>query len=572
MASLTEIPIVAKLVDIPLVSTLAAHPYITAALVALVVGYLYLFPYTERRYGIYNIPGPPNPSPFWGNLKEVIGAPPNAKHEEWFQQYGNVVRYNFLMGGQRLSSVDMGFIGHVLQHNDDFIKPIRAQEMLERLLGNGVLIAEHAAHRRQRRVLNPAFSVAAIRDMVPIFYDKSYELQRKLIDLIEEPSQDDQASPTPAKPEDVVKGARKIDVMRYLGAATLDVIGLAGFDYDFNALHDNKNELAEAFRTMFSAGMGVSAMNVLQNFIPALQLIPTKSREATRRSRAITVRIGKELMDNKKKAVRALFAGEVEKGSDIGKDLLSLVIKANMASDLRPDQQLTDDEVLAQITTFMLAGNETSSTALTWLLYRLSIHKDVQDRLRAECQAVPTDRPSMEEINALPFLDKCVHESLRFDNPVANTIREAVSDQVIPLSEPVMGRDGKLMSEVHVKAGTTIFLPIMNVNRSKEIWGEDADKFNPDRFGVGGVPHKHVPGVFGNLLTFLGGARNCIGYRFALVEIKMMLFVLMRSFEFDQLPSKPEYEAKSAIVMRPRVVGEEDAGLQMPLLVRVLDQ
>lgn len=58
-------------------------------------------------------------------------------------------------------------------------------------------------------------------------------------------------------------------------------------------------------------------------------------------------------MDNKKKAVQALFAGEVEKGSDIGKDLLSLVIKANMASDLRADQQLSDDEVLAQITTFV---------------------------------------------------------------------------------------------------------------------------------------------------------------------------------------------------------------------------
>jgi cytochrome P450 len=510
MSSLTDIPVVGKLADAPFLTTLAAHPYITGALLAVLLSYLYLFPYQERRYGIYNVPGPPNPNFFWGNLKEVIHAPPNAKHEEWFDTYGHVIRYKFLMGGMRLSSVDMGFIGYVLQHNDDFIKPVRAQEMLERLLGNGVLVAEHTAHRRQRRVLNPAFSPAAIRDMTPIFYDKSYELQRKLIELIDEPSPTDQASPTPAKAEDVVKGARKIDVMRYMGATTLDVIGLAGFDYDFNALRDNKNELAQAFRDMFSAGMGISAMNVLQNFIPILQAIPTKARETTRRSRAVTVRIGKELMENKKKAVRALFAGEVEKGSDIGKDLLSLVIKANMASDLRADQQLTDDEVLAQITTFMLAGNETSSTALTWLLYRLALHKDVQDRLRAECQAVPNDRPSMDEVNALPFLDQCVHESLRFDNPVANTIREAVTDQVIPLSEPVMGRDGKMMSEVHVKKGTTIFLPIMNVNRSKEIWGEDADKFNPDRFGVGGIPRKHVPGVFGNLLTFLGGARNCM--------------------------------------------------------------
>jgi cytochrome P450 len=72
-------------------------------------------------------------------------------------------------------------------------------------------------------------------------------------------------------------------------------------------------------------------------------------------------------MENKKKAVRALFAGEVEKGSDIGKDLLSLVIKANMASDLRADQQLTDDEVLAQITTFVSApgGSGRVCTACT---------------------------------------------------------------------------------------------------------------------------------------------------------------------------------------------------------------
>lgn len=106
----------------------------------------------------------------------------------------------------------------------------------------------------------------------------------------------------------------------------------------------------------------------------------------------------------------------------------------------------------------MLAGNETSSTSLTWLLYRLSLHKDFQTRLREECQAVPNDRPSMEEINALPFLDKVVHESLRFDNPVANTIREAITDQVIPLSEPIVGRDGKVISEVLVKKGTTVFI------------------------------------------------------------------------------------------------------------------
>lgn len=114
-------------------------------------------------------------------------------------------------------------------------------------------------------------------------------------------------------------------------------------------------------------------------------------------------------------------------------------------------------------------------------------------------------------------------------------------------------------------------IAIMNVNHSTEIWGEDAKEFNPDRFEVGGIPGKSVPGVYGNLLTFLGGARNCIGYRFAIAEIKVIIFVLMRTFSFEELASKPKIEQKSSIVMRPRVVGEEEAGLQMPLIMRTLE-
>jgi cytochrome P450 len=83
------------------------------------------------------------------------------------------------------------------------------------------------------------------------------------------------------------------------------------------------------------------------------------------------------------------------------------------------------------------------------------------------------------------------------------------------------------------------------------IWGADAEEYNPERYfrehnekGGAGNPSQ-VPGTWGNLLTFLGGARNCIGYRFALAEIRAILFVLIRNFQFDELPSKPEIEKKA---------------------------
>lgn len=172
----------------------------------------------------------------------------------------------------------------------------------------------------------------------------------------------------------------------------------------------------------------------------------------------MTRRIGQELVDNKKKAILAQINGELEKGDDIGKDLLSLLMRANMSPDLRADQKLSNDEVIAQITTFMLAGNETSSTCLTWTLYRLAQHQDIQNKLRAECQSFGDDHPTLDKLNTLKYLDKVVHESLRFDPPVPGTIREAVKDHIVPLSKPVTGRDGTTVESVSVKKGMQTFI------------------------------------------------------------------------------------------------------------------
>ncbi len=87
----------------------------------------------------------------------------------------------------------------------------------------------------------------------------------------------------------------------------------------------------------------------------------------------------------------------------------------------------------------------------------------------------------------------------------------------------------------------------MSVNTSTEIWGPDAANFNPDRYdALDSEKLKHVPGIWGNLLSFLGGTRNCIGYRFALAEIKVILFILIRNLEFQRLKSQPEIEQKAS--------------------------
>ncbi|WRT69267.1 uncharacterized protein IL334_006251 [Kwoniella shivajii] len=541
---------------------------VEAISIALLAAYLYFFTWKEYRLPFKNLRGPKAEHWFWGNVRTFINSPPMAPHGQWIKEYGPTFRYKVIGGFSRFFTADPVALSFILSHSDIFPKPPQTRKGMADMLGNGVLVAEGHDHKRQRKVLNPSFSPSAIRGMIPIFYDKSFELKDKFISLIEGDSINEECSPTPPKEMDIIKGSRKIDIMNWLGKTTLDVIGLAGFSYDFNALQDPKNELAEAYRKMFSAGMDITIGAIIQAILPFTQIIPTKRMRMVKESSAKTKEIGQRLIDEKKKVILSASQG-LDKKEHTGNDLLSILLKANMASDLKPDQRLSDEEVLAQITTFMLAGNETSSTALTWILYTLAQHPDAQKRLRDEALSVQEDRPSLETLNSLSYMDAVIREVLRLCAPAPATMRQSTEDTIVPLGTPVRGRDGKMVESINLPKGAMMMIPILNVNTSTAVWGEDAESFNPDRFLKPATAESNsVPGVWGNLLTFLGGTRNCIGYRFALAEIKVILFVLIRSLEFDELPSKPQIEKKASVVMRPRVVGEEKAGLQMPLLVR----
>ncbi len=97
---------------------------------------------------------------------------------------------------------------------------------------------------------------------------------------------------------------------------------------------------------------------------------------------------------------------------------------------------------------FLLAGHETTSTATTWALYVFCKYPKVQRKLREEFLSVDTETPTMEELNALPYLDLVVHELLRLYPPVTMLVREAKKDDMIPLNEPVIDKYGKVHHEI----------------------------------------------------------------------------------------------------------------------------
>ncbi|KZT05226.1 cytochrome P450 [Laetiporus sulphureus 93-53] len=502
-----------------------------------------------------DLSGPPNPSWISGNMLQILKADHSVLHEAWTEKYGPTIKYKGWLNRDRLYTLDTRALNHVLSHSMDYQKPWLARYSLGQILGEGLLVVEGEQHHQQRRIMNPAFGPAQIRELTEIFIEKAMQLRDVWSAKIAEHS-----------------APMRIDVLNGLSKMTLDVIGLAGFNYHFDALNTEGkgNELNQAFEVLFRSLTGPSLIVTLKALFPPLRLIPDRRSSRMAAAQKVMKRIGMQLIAERKAEIaKAIQSGQKENDTGLqGRDLLTLLIKANMATDLPESQRLSDEDVLAQVPTFLVAGHETTSNATMWCLFALTQAPEVQEKLREELWNVPTDNPTMDELNELPYLDAVVRETMRVHAPVPNTIRIAVKEDVIPLNTPYADIHGELHDSIRVTKDTPIFIPILAINRSKALWGEDAFEFKPERWASIPEAVQNIPGVWGNMMSFLGGPRSCIGYRFSLVEMKALIFTLVRAFEFELAVPASDIIKKSAVVQRPLVRSEKEKGAQMPLLIK----
>ncbi|OSD00668.1 cytochrome P450 [Trametes coccinea BRFM310] len=531
---------------------------LSLAACSIVLWKIWSFLWRSYANALKNLPGPPNPSWIWGNFKAIRDEDNSVPQERWVAEYGPNIMYRGILGTPRLWTMDTRALNHILTHSGEYRKPEANSQDLVRVLGKGLLFTEGEQHRKQLTILqNPAFGPAQIRELTSIFVHKSAEL-RNLWDAKVAHS----------------GGQARIDVLKDLGKMTLDVIGLAGFNYSFDALNpDGKpNELSEAFQQIFSIPSKITTMMILKHVIPLLGAIPDERSRRIDRAQEVMRRIGVQLIQEKKEAIKRELSESKEGGlgrKDVqGRDLLTLLLKANMATDIPDSQRLSDEEVLSPCLRFLVAGHETTSVATTWCLYALTQAPEVQKKLRDELLTLDTDMPTMDELNSLPYLDAVVRETLRIHAPVPTTLRVAMKDDVIPISEPFVDRFGQVQDSIRITKGSAVIIPILSLNRCKKLWGEDAREFKPERWEHPPEALSSVPGVWGHMLTFLGGPRACIGYRFSIVEMKALVYTLVRSLEFELAVPPEDVQKRTSVVQRPILKSAPEQGSQLPLLVR----
>ncbi|KAL9641722.1 hypothetical protein ABK040_007399 [Willaertia magna] len=287
---------------------------------------------------------------------------------------------------------------------------------------------------------------------------------------------------------------------------TLDILGKAGFGTDLSLFSNDNSGLA--FRNSLEVILhkGILLRRFVENklLLKAIEGPLFKFEEQYNYARDTLERIIE-------KRTKELSSDE----SFERNDLLSLLVKANNEEQ----HILTSDELKSNALIFSLAGHETTSTLLQWIIYELAKNKEIQDKAREEIRTVLGNRnPTFDDYDSLNYINAIIYEGLRFHPPVAVVVKEAKKDVQI----------GKF----HIPKSTIIFIDIYSSNSNEKYW-DRAREFVPERF-VDKEYRKKMTHDF-SFIPFSMGQRKCIGFQFALFESFIILIKMLQNYNFELL-------------------------------------
>jgi cytochrome P450 len=194
---------------------------------------------------------------------------------------------------------------------------------------------------------------------------------------------------------------------------------------------------------------------------------------------------------------------------------------------------MSDELVLSESMQLLVAGHETSSNALSWILYLLSSRPDCLERLRREFDSVLGEAPlTYGDVSRFEFASEVIQEALRLYPPFWMLDRMAVADD----------RAG----DVAIPRGSTVIVFVYGAHHAPKYW-QNAELFDPGRFTKANEK-LHPPFTY---LPFGAGPRGCIGGNYAMLQILMILSVLLRRYDFQLSPGQT-IEPRPMVILRPR--------------------
>ena len=407
---------------------------------------------------------------------------------KYTQLHGNTFRFYFGGIKEAIVTTDPAVIQHVLKTNsENYHKSEIQKKRMGHFLGKGLLTTEGEAWRTQRRLIQTGF-------------------ERKQLEVLSSIMQDSLADSL----QDFDRQARfgPVDIYPLMMKITFAMVGRSLFGARL------KEEDIDLISLAISTVQEFMVRQTIQPYLnPWFAVSGELRKHWDLRSRAFGVL--DEYLQRRRKETP-------------GHDLLQILMDARYSDG----HGMPDELILSESMQLLVAGHETSSNALSWLLYLLSTRPDCVERIRREFDSVLGERSmSYSDVPKFEFTTQAIMEALRLYPPFWMVDRMALADDRV--------------GDIAIPQGSTVVVFIYGAHHSPQYW-ENPESFDEERFAKVNdkqhTPFTHLP--------FGAGPRGCIGGNYAMLQILMILSVLLRKYDFRLVPGQT-IEARPMVILRP---------------------
>ncbi|KAI3851683.1 hypothetical protein MKX03_022328 [Papaver bracteatum] len=466
-----------------------------------------------------------------GAVTDLFDRPFFFSLYDWFLQHGSV--YKLAFGPKAFVVVSDPIVArYILRENAfSYDKGVLA-DILEPIMGKGLIPADLETWKLRRRVIAPGFHTLFLEAMVKIFTDCSDRTITKIDRLLEV--------------EERLGGNRiELDLEAEFSNLALDIIGLGVFNYDFGSVSKESPVIKAVYGTLFEAEHR-STFYIPYWKLPLARWLVPRQRKFHNDLKVINDCLDGLIRNAKDTREETDVEKLQQRDYSNLKDASLLRFLVDMRGADVDDRQLRDD-----LMTMLIAGHETTAAVLTWAVFLLAQNPEKMRKAQAEIDSViGRGKTTYECVKNLEYIRLIVVESLRLYPQPPLLIRRSLKSDVLP-----GGYNGE-KDGYAIPAGTDIFISVYNLHRSPYFWDRPND-FEPERFlvqkksegieGWAGFDPSRSPGaMYPNeiiadfaFLPFGGGPRKCVGDQFALIESTVALAMLLQNFNVE-LKGSPE--------------------------------
>ncbi|GBG86175.1 hypothetical protein CBR_g41079 [Chara braunii] len=453
-----------------------------------------------------------------GNVGSIVGEPFFLPLYNLHLVYGGAFRLSFGPKSFVIIS-DPAIAKYILRENAKMYSKGILAEILEFVMGKGLIPADGEVWKTRRRAIVPSLHRKYVEAMMSLFVQCADKLCNKL-DAAIDAEEGLQGGGGGGGGEGGGGGGGGgggpvVEMEAEFSRLTLDVIGKAVFNYEFDSLTKDSPVIQAVYTTLAEAGARSTAILPYWK-IGLLRAIVPRQRRVTAAMDILNDTLD-ELIDRCRKLVE-------QEGTEFSEEYVSQESPSILSFLLASGEEVNSKQLRDDLITMLIAGHETGAAVLTWATYLLAMNPDKTAKLQEEVDRVLGDRvPCLEDLRKLKYTTRVINEAMRLYPQPPVLIRRALEHDKF--------------GNYAIAKGTDVFISVWNIHRSPRIW-ERSEEFWPERWPLDGPDPTEVTEGF-RYLPFGAGNRKCIGDQFATFEMIVTMAMLARRFHFTLLPNSP---------------------------------